>query len=97
VIDHNPMSFLEQIFASLERDGDAVVIREAREGGSLSLTARELLAQVQVARAYLRRLRLKNGDRCALPNGLRWIWQSWQNALRSFLSTRGRPQPNWLQ
>jgi long-chain acyl-CoA synthetase len=75
VIDHNPMSFLEQIFASLERDGDAVVIREAREGGSLSLTARELLAQVQVARAYLRRLRLKNGDRCALlaHNSAQWI------------------------
>jgi long-chain acyl-CoA synthetase len=69
------MSFLEQIFASLERDGDAVVIREAREGGSLSLTARELLAQVQVARAYLRRLRLKNGDRCALlaHNSAQWI------------------------
>jgi long-chain acyl-CoA synthetase len=69
------MSFLEQIFASLERNGDAVVIQEAREGERVSLTARELLAQVKVARAYLRRLRLKNGDRCALlaNNSSKWI------------------------
>jgi long-chain acyl-CoA synthetase len=75
VIDHNPMSFLEQIFASLERNSDTVVIQEAREGEPVSLTGRDLLAQVQVARAYLRRLRLKNGDRCALlaHNSARWI------------------------
>src|SRR5580692_3946651 len=75
MIDHNPMSFLEQIFAGLERNGDAVVIQEAREVEPVSLTGRDLLAQVQVARAYLRRLRLKNGDRCALlaHNSARWI------------------------
>ena len=39
------------------------------------MTAGELLAQVQVARAYLRRLRLKKGDRCALlaHNSIRWV------------------------
>jgi len=53
------MAFLEQIFASLERSGDAVVLQELRDGQAVPLTARQLLAQVQVARAYLRRLRLK--------------------------------------
>jgi len=69
------MTFLEQIFASLERSGDIVVLQEMRDGQAVSLTARELLAQVQVARAYLRRLRLKKGDRCALlaHNSMQWV------------------------
>src|ERR1035438_2818889 len=69
------MTFLEQIFASLERSGDAVVLLEMRDGKAVSFTARQLLAQVQVARAYLRRLRLKKGDRCALlaNNSIRWV------------------------
>src|ERR1035437_5325585 len=69
------MSFLEQIFASLERSGDAIVLQEMRDGQAVSLTARELLAKVQVAREYLRRLRLKKGDRCALlaHNSMRWV------------------------
>jgi long-chain acyl-CoA synthetase len=69
------MTFLEQIFASLERSGDAVVLQEMRDGQPLSLTARELLNRIQVARAYLQRLRLKKGDRCALlaHNSMQWI------------------------
>jgi long-chain acyl-CoA synthetase len=69
------MSFLEQIFASLERSGDAIVLQELRDGQPVSLTARQLLSQVQVARAYLRRLRLKKGDRCALlaHNSMQWV------------------------
>jgi long-chain acyl-CoA synthetase len=69
------MTFLEQIFASLDRIGDAVVLQELRDGQPVSLTARELLAQVLVARAYLRRLRLKKGDRCALlaHNSMQWV------------------------
>ncbi len=69
------MTFLEQIFASLERGGDAVVLQEMRDGQALPLTARQLLAQVQVARIYLRRLRLKKGDRCALlaHNSMQWV------------------------
>ena len=69
------MTFLEQIFASLERSGDAVVLQELRDGQAVSLTARQLLAQVLVARAYLRRLRLKKGDRCALlaHNSMQWV------------------------
>jgi len=69
------MSFLEQIFASLERSGDAIVLQELRDGQAVPLTARQLLAQVLVARAYLRRLRLKKGDRCALlaHNSMQWV------------------------
>ena len=69
------MSFLEQIVARLERSGDAVVLQELRNGQPVPLTARQLLAQVQVARAYLRRLRLKKGDRCALlaHNSMQWV------------------------
>src|ERR1700681_2329168 len=68
------MTFLDQIFASLEHSGDAVVLQELRDGQAVSLTARQLLAQVLVARAYLRRLRLKKGDRCALlaHNSMQW-------------------------
>jgi long-chain acyl-CoA synthetase len=69
------MTFLEQIFASLERSGDAIVLQELRDGQAVPLTARHLLAQVLVARAYLRRLRLKKGDRCALlaHNSMQWV------------------------
>jgi long-chain acyl-CoA synthetase len=69
------MNFLEQIFASLEKSGDAVVLQEMRDGRILPLTARQLLDQVMVGRAYLRRLRLKRGDRCALlgHNSIQWV------------------------
>ena len=68
------MSFLEQICARLEKSGGNVVLEELRDGAPAALTARQLIDQVQVARAYLRRLRLKKGDRCALlaPNSARW-------------------------
>jgi long-chain acyl-CoA synthetase len=69
------MSFLEQIFSSLGQSGDSVVLQELRDGAPATATARQLLAQVHVARAYLRRLRLKKGDRCALlaHNSIRWV------------------------
>ncbi len=69
------MSFLEQIFASLEKSGDAVVLEELRDRRTLPVTARQLLDQVLVGRAYLRRLRLKRGDRCALlgNNSIQWV------------------------
>src|ERR1700722_11969421 len=69
------MTFPEQIFASLDRAGDSVVLQEMRDGQAISLTARQLLAQVLTARAYLRRLRLKKGDRCALlaHNSAKWV------------------------
>src|SRR5271163_686231 len=69
------MTFPEEIFASLDRAGDSLVLQEMRDGQAVSLTARQLLAQVLVARAYLRRLRLKKGDRCALlaHNSMQWV------------------------
>ena len=66
---------LDQIFQKLERTGDTVVLQEMRDGQPVSLTAAELLAQVRIARSYLRRLRLKKGDRCALlaHNSMQWV------------------------
>jgi len=69
------MTFLDQIFASLESGGDAVVLQEMHEGQAVPLTGRQLLSQVLLARAYLRGLRLKKGDRCALlaHNSMQWV------------------------
>jgi len=69
------MHFLEQIFASLESKGEAVVLRESGSEQMISCTARQLLGQVQAARGYLRRLRLKKSDRCALlaQNSMQWV------------------------
>src|SRR5258706_14849643 len=69
------MTFLEQIFASLGKSGDNVVLQELRDGRAVPVTARQLLDQVLVGRSYLRRLRLKKGDRCALlaHNSTQWV------------------------
>jgi long-chain acyl-CoA synthetase len=69
------MSFLEQIFDSLEKNADRVVLQEIRNGKTVAVTAQELLVQVARARAYIRRLRLKKGDRCALlaHNSVQWV------------------------
>ncbi|MGP0097742.1 MAG: AMP-dependent synthetase/ligase [Terriglobales bacterium] len=69
------MTFLDQIFGSLECSGDSVVLQELRGEETIPLTAPQLLAQVQQARAYLRRLRLKKGERCALlaQNSVQWV------------------------
>jgi long-chain acyl-CoA synthetase len=69
------MTFLKQIFASLEKSGHSVVLQEMREGRVLPITAGQLLDHVCVARSYLRRLRLKKGDRCALlaHNSMQWV------------------------
>src|SRR5580658_8088984 len=69
------MLFLDQLFSSLEQSGDAIVLREVRAEQTATCTARQLIEQVHVARAYLRRLRLKKGDRCALlaHNSIRWV------------------------
>lgn len=67
-------NFLEKIFTQLQRAGARVVLREIRNDGFVSVTGRELLDQVQLVRAYLRRSGLQPGDRCALlaPNSIRW-------------------------
>jgi long-chain acyl-CoA synthetase len=67
-------NFLETIFAQLQRSAGRVVLREIHGEQFASVTARELLDQVQQVRAYLRRIDLRTGDRCALlaPNSIRW-------------------------
>jgi len=69
------MTFLESILTSLESNGGTVILVEMRDGQTVPLTSQQLLAQVLVARAYLRRLRLKKGDRCALlaHNSMQWV------------------------
>ena len=67
-------NFLEKIFTQLQRAGSRVVLREIRNDRFFSVTGRELLDQVQLVRAYLRRYGLQPGDRCALlaANSIRW-------------------------
>ena len=69
------MSFLEDIFASLQKSGDSPVLQEIRDGRVTPMLGRELLEEVSKARAFLATRGLKKGDRCALyaNNGLRWV------------------------
>ena len=77
------MNFLENIFSRLQAAPDRVVLAEAHVGGMTAsgeaasqktATGSELLAQIAVARAYLRAAGLAKGDRCAMiaPNSIRW-------------------------
>jgi long-chain acyl-CoA synthetase len=68
------MTFLEQIFAQLQKSSAAPVLREVRGGQVVGATGGELLSLVQRARAFLRSRDLKAADRCALlaPNSIRW-------------------------
>jgi long-chain acyl-CoA synthetase len=68
------MNFLEDIFQRLGQKPERPVLQEVRDGGIVSVTSGELLAQVQTAREFVRRAGLKKGDRCALlaPNSIRW-------------------------
>ncbi|MGC2195470.1 MAG: AMP-binding protein, partial [Terriglobales bacterium] len=69
------MSFVDNIFASLEKRAGAVVLQEIRDGRITSITGRELLDQVGRARAFLAAQDLSQGDRCALyaNNGVPWV------------------------
>jgi long-chain acyl-CoA synthetase len=68
------VTFLEKIFARLERAATEPVLREVRDGRFDSVTGGELLALVAQARLFLAERGLKKGDRCALlaPNSIRW-------------------------
>jgi long-chain acyl-CoA synthetase len=68
-------NFLESIFAQLKRADDRVVLREIRGETFVSITGRELLAQVQRGRSYVRKFGLLPGDRCALlgVNSIYWV------------------------
>jgi long-chain acyl-CoA synthetase len=69
------MSFLEDIFASLQKSGDQAVLQEIRDGRITAVSGSELLDQVARARAFLAAQALKKGERCALyaNNGVRWV------------------------
>jgi long-chain acyl-CoA synthetase len=69
------MSFLKNIFASLERADQSTVLAEIRDGRTLNTRGRELLKLVSRARSFLVQRGLKKGDRCALyaNNGVRWV------------------------
>jgi len=68
------MTFLENIFDRLQSAGNAPVLREIRNAGSVDVSGASLLAQVGKARRFLRQQGLTPGDRCALlaPNSVRW-------------------------
>ena len=68
-------NFLELIFAQLQRADERVVLREIHGETFTSVTGRELLAQVQRGRSYVRKFGLVPGDRCALlgANSIHWV------------------------
>lgn len=68
------MNFVENIFSRLQESSSRVVLAEAQAGGNRTATGAELLAQIAVARGFLRASGLARGDRCALvaPNGISW-------------------------
>ena len=77
------MNFLESIFSRLSGAADRAILAEAHVGGlpraghasgERTATGAELLAQIALARAFLRASSLAKGDRCALvaPNSIRW-------------------------
>jgi long-chain acyl-CoA synthetase len=69
------MSFVSDIFARLESAGDAVFLRELREGNSVSATGRQLAQKVFAARNFLAGKFLRKGDRVALlgHNSIDWV------------------------
>ncbi|HEX6505269.1 MAG TPA: AMP-binding protein [Terriglobales bacterium] len=66
---------METIFARLEQYGDKPILQEIREGQPGAVTARDLLAMIGKARAFLSTKGLRKGDRVALlaHNSVRWI------------------------
>ncbi len=67
--------FLEHIFGQLQRAAQRLVLKEVYADRVVRVTGSELLAQVESARAFVRRAGLRPGDRCALlgPNSIRWV------------------------
>jgi long-chain acyl-CoA synthetase len=68
-------NFLESIFAQLQRADERVVLREIHGETFTGVTGRELLAQVQRGRSYVRKFSLVAGERCALlgANSIQWV------------------------
>jgi long-chain acyl-CoA synthetase len=70
----SPAKFLERILERFRAVGDRVVLQEIRGSQTVAATGNELLALVAKARAFIGRVGLKKGERCALlaPNSIRW-------------------------
>lgn len=68
-------NFLENLFFQLKRADTHVVLREIHGEQFTSVTGKELLGQVQRARAFLRNSGVRPGDRGVLlaPNSIRWV------------------------
>jgi long-chain acyl-CoA synthetase len=69
------MSFLNDLFASLQKSRDTAVLQEIHEGRLTAISGRGLLEEVGQARAFLATRGMKKGDRCGLyaNNGIRWV------------------------
>jgi long-chain acyl-CoA synthetase len=69
------MTFLERIFARLERAADSPVLGEVRDGQIVTMTGADLLTTIAEVRGFVTARGLKPGDRCALlaPNSIRWV------------------------
>jgi long-chain acyl-CoA synthetase len=69
------VTFLESIFARLERVADEPLLGEVRDEQIVSVTGADLLAMISEARGFAVTRGLKPGDRCALlaPNSIRWV------------------------
>ena len=68
-------NFLENMFASLQKAADRVVLREVRGEEFVSVTGRQLLEQVaERPSVYSAEAACNAGDRCALlgPNSIQW-------------------------
>lgn len=74
-MDPKTVSFLETIFAQLEKAGERTILHEIQDDQTVAVSARELLAMVGKARAFLSTKGLRKGDRVALlaHNGVRWV------------------------
>ena len=68
------MTFVEHIFAQLQKSAGEPVLQEIHGEKIHSVTGSELLVLTEQARRFLLARGLKKGDRCALlaPNSIRW-------------------------
>ena len=69
------MTFLNSIFANLDKASTTPIVQEIRDGQITAFTGGDLLDSVGKARAFLSGRGLKKGDRVALlaNNGVRWV------------------------
>jgi long-chain acyl-CoA synthetase len=74
-VSESKSNFIEGIFAHLRHAEGRVVLREIHGEQFISISGKELLEQVALVRAYLRRVGLQPGERYALlaPNSARWV------------------------